>query len=71
MLYITHIFKNLVLYKSVIFAAPTNIQYLKLHSTWYGDGTFAVSPDLFYQLYTLNIITKGKNLPLVYFLLPD
>ena len=55
----------------IIFATPTNIQFLKAHATWFGDGTFAVSPSLFYQLYTINIITKGKNLPLIYALLPD
>ncbi len=37
---------------------------------WYVDGTFAVCPDLFYQLYTINGIINGKNLPLVYGLLP-
>ena len=30
-----------------------------------------MSPKLFYQVYTLNIILQGKNLPLVYVLLPD
>ena len=37
---------------------------------WHLDGTFAVCPDLFYQLYTINGLINGKNLPLLFALLP-
>jgi hypothetical protein len=53
------------------FATEANLNLLKCNSTWYGDGTFAVCPDIFYQLYAINIISKGKNLPMIYALLPD
>jgi hypothetical protein len=38
---------------------------------WYVDGTFAISPSLFKQVFTINVIFNGKNLPLVYAMLPD
>ena len=44
---------------------------LKNNKIWYGDGTFSILPDLFYQVYTINVIERGKNLPMVYVLLPD
>jgi hypothetical protein len=55
----------------IIFATASNIKLLKSTSTWYGDGTFAVCPQIFYQLYTVNVLSSGKNLPLAYILLPD
>ena len=55
----------------IIFSTPSNIALLKTNKIWYGDGTFAVAPEIFYQLYTLNIILNGKNLPMVYVLLAD
>ena len=36
---------------------------------WYGDGTFHVAPQHFYQLYTLHGVVMGQLLPLVYCLL--
>ena len=38
---------------------------------WYVDGTFDTAPRLFKQLFTLNIIMKGKNLPMLYCLLQN
>lgn len=40
-------------------------------SEWYVDGTFSVSPVLFKQVLTLNVIFRGRNLRLVYSLLPN
>jgi hypothetical protein len=55
----------------LIFGTEESVKILKENRVWYGDGTFAVSPDLFYQMYTVNIILKNKNLPLIYALLPN
>ncbi len=41
----------------LIFATPSNIQLLKPMATWYGDGTFAVCPELFYQLCFIPLIS--------------
>ena len=38
---------------------------------WYADGTFDTAPKLFKQLFTLNVIVKGKNLPMLYALLQN
>ena len=35
------------------------------------DGTFDVSPLLFRQLFTIHAIISGRNIPLVYSLLPN
>lgn len=55
----------------LIFCSTKNLETLDTTSDWYCDGTFAVSPKLFYQMFTINVIVKGKNLPLVYTLLPN
>ena len=36
---------------------------------WYGDGTFSVAPQHFYQLYTIHGVVLRQTLPLVYYLL--
>lgn len=55
----------------ISFATRKNVACLRHEKRWYGDGTFAVSPTLFRQLYTVNIIKQGKNLPMVFSLLPN
>ena len=47
------------------------IELLNQIHEWYADGTFDVAPELFKQLFTFNVLKRGKNLPLVYVLLPD
>ncbi|CAF0709721.1 unnamed protein product [Brachionus calyciflorus] len=53
----------------IIFSKEANIKLLNSSSDWFCDGTFAVSPKIFYQLYTINVLVNGKNLPVVYALL--
>ena len=55
----------------LIFATEKNFVILNSNPHWYGDGTFDVAPLLFKQMYTINVIESGKNLPLIYALLPD
>ena len=31
-------------------AAPRALEYLSVATVWYGDGSFKVTPSLFYQL---------------------
>ena len=50
----------------LIFATSDNIELLNSTNEWYFDGTFDVSPELFKQVVTINIIFRRKNLPLVY-----
>ena len=55
----------------LIFGTDENLRLLSAADTVYMDGTFAVTPRLFYQLYTLHICFRGFFLPLIYALLPN
>lgn len=55
----------------ILFASEKNIRWLKKYLEWYVDGTFNISPKLFKQLFTIQVVANGFNLPLVYALLPD
>jgi hypothetical protein len=55
----------------MLFSTETNIKWLMKHHEWYVDGTFEIAPDLFKQLFTIQIVVNGYNLPLVYALLPN
>ncbi len=53
----------------IMFATIDNIRRLSEFNNWYGDGTFAASPKIFYQVFTLHILKNGKTLPMLYSLL--
>ena len=55
----------------IIFGTEKNIIILKSNGVWYGDDTFSISPELFYQVYTANVIIRGKNLSMCFVLLSD
>lgn len=55
----------------LLFSTAENLALLERSQDWYGDGTFKVSPNLFYQLYTLHAFVNDSCVPLVYALLPD
>jgi hypothetical protein len=55
----------------MIFCSPRSLDLLSRSTSWYGDGTFKVSPPLFYQLYTIHVDHYGAILPAAYCLLPD
>lgn len=57
--------------KILIFATDTMLQRLSTAESLYMDGTFAVCPRLFYQLFTINIIIDEQQFPAVYALLPN
>ena len=44
---------------------------LNLSNTWLVDGTFKLSPDIFYQIYTIHIELNGFAPPCVFVLLPN
>lgn len=50
----------------IILSTRENIEFLNSESVWYVDGTFEISPDIFKQLFTINVIKNNRNLPLVY-----
>jgi hypothetical protein len=55
----------------ITFCTSANLVLLGMERRWFGDGTFAVSPSAFKQLYTINVIKSGKCLPMVFSLLPS
>ena len=42
------------------FYAETSFQYLCRSKTWYGDETFSIAPQHFYQLYTVHGACHGS-----------
>ena len=52
-----------------IFASESGLRFLSECDHWYGDGTFKVCPDLFFQLYTIQ--QNGNIYPCVFALLPN
>ncbi|CAF4155912.1 unnamed protein product, partial [Rotaria sordida] len=55
----------------LIFASPDQLDLLNRCEVWHCDGTFAVAPKLFEQMYTVHGLIDGKTLPLVFSLLPN
>lgn len=52
------------------FATTDNLQDLAASKTFYCDGTFYTCPSLFYQIFTIHIMTDDQMTPVVYALLP-
>ena len=53
----------------IIFTTTQILDELEFSAKWAVDGTFAVCPSLFYQLYTMHGIIKDTTVPLVYCLM--
>ena len=54
-----------------IFASESGLRLLSECDYWYGDGTFKVCPDLYFQLYTIHGQQNGNIYPCVFALLPN
>lgn len=52
------------------FATTDNLQDLAASETFFCDGTFYTCPSLFYQIFTIHIMTDDQMTPVVYALLP-
>eukprot|EP00105_Crassostrea_gigas_P023045 XP_011442766.1 PREDICTED: uncharacterized protein LOC105339059 [Crassostrea gigas] len=59
------IFQNRIL----AFATTDNLQDLAASETCFCDGTFYTCPSLFYQIFTIHIMTDDQMTPVVYALL--
>lgn len=55
----------------IIFATNTMLALLVQSSHWMSDGTFKISPSLFFQIYTIHAIVRDNVIPCVYVLLPN
>lgn len=54
----------------LIFTTDRNLSILNCAESTFVDGTFSVSPEIFYQIFTINSLLRNKCLPLVYGCLP-
>lgn len=54
-----------------IFATQQNLKCLAESTSWFADGTFKVTPDQFYQLYTVHADINSIVVPMAYGLLPS
>ena len=55
----------------ILFATDDAMEILRSSNHWFGDGTFEVSPSIFFQLYTIHAIHNGRIIPCVFALLPN
>ena len=54
-----------------MFGTMSNLNLLQLHDHWFIDGTFKVSPNVFYQVFTIHALIDGSAYPFIYVLLSD
>jgi hypothetical protein len=51
----------------ILFTTEANLRLMQSHKDWLVDGTFDLAPKrVFKQVYTIHIIYKNKDLPVVY-----
>ena len=48
-----------------IFGTDDNIRLLQENRHWFADGTFKMSPHLFYQVHTIHVLCQGCVVPVV------
>ena len=54
-----------------IFGTNQSLQLLSQSQNWFGDGTFKVCPQIFFQIYTIHAHINGRILRCIYVLLPN
>ncbi|CAF1618235.1 unnamed protein product, partial [Rotaria magnacalcarata] len=55
----------------IIFSSTEQLQLLENGEELLVDGTFKVSPSIFYQLYAMHVVYRNAVLPVVFALLPN
>ncbi|XP_076820927.1 uncharacterized protein LOC143466174 [Clavelina lepadiformis] len=58
-------------HRMLIFSTDQFLQTLHDSEHWMCDGTFKVSPSLFYQVYTVHAMIRNNVLPCIFVLLPN
>ncbi|XP_076045816.1 uncharacterized protein LOC143028060 [Oratosquilla oratoria] len=58
-------------HRMLIFSTDQFLQTLHDSEHWMCDGTFKVSPSLFYQVYTVHALIRNNVLPCIFVLLPN
>lgn len=57
--------------RMLIFSTDQFLQTMQDAEHWMCDGTFKVSPNLFYQVYTVHALIRNNVIPCVFVLLPN
>ncbi|XP_030072563.1 FLYWCH-type zinc finger-containing protein 1 [Microcaecilia unicolor] len=55
----------------LMFGTMENLQILEENNHWFIDGTFKISPELFFQVFSIHALVDKSALPLVYVLMMD
>ena len=55
----------------IVFTTKANLDILQRTVHIYMDGTFKISPTIFFQLYTIHGFIRSTSFPLIYALLPN
>ena len=55
----------------LIFATNEGLSLLESSDHWFADGTCSVSPNTFFQVYTVHAVFHGRVLPCAFALLPN
>ncbi|KAG0415852.1 hypothetical protein HPB47_006974, partial [Ixodes persulcatus] len=55
----------------LVLGTPKNFERLSTAKAWFMDGTFKVTPSLFYEVYTVHGLYRGAVISLAYALLPN
>ena len=55
----------------LLFITDDGIRDLRKYKNWAVDGTFKVSPDVFYQLFTIHVQIENSSFPRAFALLPN
>ena len=72
------LFKNFIRFDSgqndheriILFGDPEMLRVLEKSNFWLADGTFKVTPKMFYQLYSIHVSISGKAPACIYAFLP-
>ena len=54
-----------------IFATDDALDMLANSPQWFGDGTFKLCPEIYFQIYTVHALSNNDVLPCVFGLLPS
>ena len=55
----------------LVFGTVRTSKIISDSRNWFTDGTFAIVPELFFQLYTVHALVSGNIIPCFYCLLPN
>lgn len=55
----------------IVFGTERSCSIISQGQHWFADGTFAIAPEIFFQLFTVHVLMNGQIIPCLYCLLPN